>query len=121
MSRFDVEPQALCPFCSSDRVTFLRRVVYSKLVYDLKVTRTGVKRWIIRYASPRNHCLECRKTFYSKTYPTDQKTGHALASWMVYQHVALRLSFCDVTSSLNDIFGYSLERADSEESADSLG
>ena len=29
-----------------------------------------------------------------------------MASWGVYQHVALRLSFDDVALSINDIFGY---------------
>jgi len=102
------EPRSLCPVCGSDRVTTVRRVVYSKLVYDLKVTKRGVKRWIIRYASPRNQCLDCPRTFYSETYPTHQQTGHALASWAVYHHVALRLSFSDVASSINELFGYTL-------------
>ncbi len=105
------EPHSLCPFCGLDRVTSFRRVVYSKLVYDLKVTRNGVKRWIIRYASPRNQCLHCKKTFYSETYPTDQKSGHALSSWAVYHHVALRLSFKDVASSINELFGYTLSES----------
>ena len=79
---------------------------FSKLVFDLKFTRTGVKRWIVKYLSERNVCLACGKTFYSDSYPTHQETGHNLASWAVYQHVALRLSFNDVGLSLNDIFGY---------------
>ena len=78
----------------------------SKLVFDLKFTRTGVKRWVIRYSSQRSQCLRCGKTFYSDSYPTDQKTGHTLASWAVYQHVALRQSFADIALSINDIFGY---------------
>jgi predicted RecB family nuclease len=102
------EPQTRCPFCGSAGVTTFHRVVYSKLIYDLKVTRRGVKRWIIRYTSPRNQCLDCLKTFYSDTYPTHQQSGHALASWAVYQHVSLRLSFSDVASSINELFGYSL-------------
>jgi hypothetical protein len=100
------EPQSRCPFCGSDGVTTFRRVAYSKLVNDLKFTRTGVRRWVVKYSSPRNQCLECLKTFYSESYPTDQKTGHALASWSVYQHVALRLSFGDIALSVNDLFGY---------------
>ena len=103
---FRCEPRSRCPFCGSDLITSFRRVVYSKIVYDLKVTKRGVKRWIIRYASPRNQCLDCLKTFYSETYPTHQQTGHSLASWAVYHHVALRLSFKDVALSINDLFGY---------------
>jgi predicted RecB family nuclease len=95
-----------CPGCGGNRIRPIPSNFYSKLVFDLKFTRTGVKRWIIKYFSERNRCLGCGKTFYSDSYPTDQKTGHNFVSWAVYQHVALRLSFDDVALSINDIFGY---------------
>ena len=95
-----------CPYCGATQIRSIPSNSYSKLVYDLKFTQTGVKRWVIKYFSERNLCLECRKTFYSDSYPTDQKAGHTLASWSVYQHVALRQSFADVALSMNDIFGY---------------
>src|SRR4029078_12527848 len=80
---------------------------FSKLVYDLKFTRTGVKRWVVKYVAERSRCLQCCKSFYSDSYPTNhKKSGHSLESWAVYQHVALRQSFADITSSINDIFGY---------------
>jgi predicted RecB family nuclease len=100
------ETPAYCPACGGNQIRAIRSNRYSKLVFDLKFTRTGVKRWIIKYCSERNLCLQCGKSTYSDSYPTDRKTGHALASWAVYQHVALRLSFDDVAKSINDIFGY---------------
>ena len=51
--------------------------------------------------------MGCGKTFYSTLYPRNLRTGPGLASWAVYQHVALRLSFEDIALSLNDLFGYS--------------
>ena len=82
----------------------------SKLVYDLKFTRNGVKRWVIRYRHRANPVPAMQEELSTPTsYPTHQKTGHALASWAVYQHVALRLSFDDIALSINDIFGYSLQ------------
>src|SRR5271157_5096555 len=101
------EPAVRCPACGGIRLTSLRSHSDSKLVYDLKFTRIGVKRWVVRYSSKRRRCLECKKSFYSDSYPTNQVTGHALASWAVYQHVALRQSFDDITCSVNDVFGYS--------------
>jgi hypothetical protein len=95
-----------CPACGGNQVKPIRSNSYSKLVFDLKFTRTGVKRWIVKYFSERNLCLGCGKSFYSDSYPTGQKIGHNLASWAVYQHVALRLSFKNVGLSINDIFGY---------------
>jgi predicted RecB family nuclease len=101
------DPPASCPACGATQIKSTRSSSDFKLVCDLKFTQTGVKRWVIRYSSRRSQCRRCGKTFYSDSYPTDQKTGHNLASWAVYQHVALRLSFDDVALSVNDIFGYS--------------
>jgi predicted RecB family nuclease len=95
-----------CSACGGDQIRPMRNRSTSKVVLDLKFTRTGVKRWIVKYHTERTLCLECGKTFYSDHYPTDQNTGHNLTSWAVYQHVALRLSFEDVALSVNDIFGY---------------
>jgi len=100
------DPSVHCPDCGATQITSLRSKSHSKLIYDLKFTRTGVKRCVIRYYSQRSQCQRCGRTFYSDTYPKEQKTGHALESWAVYQHVALRQSFADIALSINDIFGY---------------
>ena len=100
------DPPVHCPDCGATQITSLRSKSHSKLIYDLKFTRTGVKRCAIRYYSQRSQCQRCGKTFYSDRYPKEQKTGHALESWAVYQHVALRQSFADIALSIDDIFGY---------------
>ena len=100
------DPSVHCPDCGATQVTLLRSKSHSKLIYDLRFTQTGVKRCVIRYYSQRSQCQRCGKTFYSDRYPKEQKTGHALESWAVYQHVALRQSFADIALSINDIFGY---------------
>ncbi len=97
-----------CPACGATQIRSSRTSAFAKLVYDLKFHGTGVKRWVVRFSSRRGCCGRCGKTFYGDGYPTHQQTGHALASWMVYQHVALRLSFVDVMLSLNDLFGYAM-------------
>ena len=70
---------------------------------------------------PEEPLRKCGKTFYSTLYPKNQKTGHNLASWAVYQHVALRLSFEDIALSINDMFGYSLQRQCRTACPESLG
>src|SRR5262249_24104607 len=59
-------------------------------------------------------CLLCHKTFLPDSYPKGQRTGHGLSSWAVYQHVALKLSFEDVATSVYDLFGYPLSEATSK-------
>src|SRR5262249_1169975 len=77
------------------------------LCHDLRFTSSGVKRWIIRYTSPRYSCLGCTKTFYAAEYRAVMKRfGNNLSSWAIYQHVSLRLSYEDINLSLNDVFGF---------------
>ena len=56
----------------------------------------------------RYRCWDCKKTFLADVYrtvgPSDREES---ASWAIYHHVALRLSYEDVTLSLNDLFGFS--------------
>ena len=100
------DPPDCCPSCGSTQLRLYYSPSYNKLIYDLKFTKAGVRKWVIRYAPQRTRCLGCKKTFYSTLYPSNRKTGHSLESWAVYQHVALRLSFDDIALSMNDIFGY---------------
>lgn len=66
----------------------------------------------MRYQSKRFICGECRASTASDEYPTVRaKVGHGLASWAIHAHVALKQSFRDVTSGINDIFGYSFTYA----------
>jgi predicted RecB family nuclease len=97
-----------CPFCGHSELALYSNQLISKLVYDLKITRNGVKRWVVKYVTKRYRCRRCDRSFHSEDYPTKQpKIGHSLSSWAVYQHVALRQSFADISLSTNDLFGYS--------------
>ena len=95
-----------CPACGATHNTSVRSKPFSKLVYDIKFSRTGVKRWVTRYVAQRYKCSQCSKTFFPDTYPTNRETGHAFVSWAIYHHVALRQSFADIASSMYDIFGF---------------
>ncbi|MCH7686829.1 MAG: ribonuclease H-like domain-containing protein, partial [Planctomycetes bacterium] len=64
-----------------------------RTVKDLRYSDRSVKRWITEYTSFRWHCRKCGASFYSPEYPTKKtKHGHGVASWVVHQHVANRLS-----------------------------
>ena len=51
----------------------------SKLVYDLKFTRTGVKRWVIRYYSQRSSMPALRKDLLLRV--TTQRTRRPATAW----------------------------------------
>lgn len=97
----------VCPACGSGDVRESGRRRYNLVSSDLKYTSSGVKRWVIRYTSLRYYCGICRKTFYADAYRSSRiRLGNNLASWVIYHHVALRHTYEDVNSSLNDIFGF---------------
>jgi predicted RecB family nuclease len=96
-----------CPQCGSDEVRTVSTWHARMRVWDLKFTRSGVKRWVTRYCSLRYACSACRKTFYAAAYRDARiRFGTNLASWVIYQHVALRLTYEDVNLSLNEVFGF---------------
>jgi predicted RecB family nuclease len=96
-----------CPRCGSGEVRTASTWHARMRVWDLKFTRSGVKRRVARYRSLRYACLACKKTFYAAAYrDAIHRVGNNLASWVIYQHVALRLSHQDVTFNLNEVFGF---------------
>ncbi len=110
-SDIQCEPPPRCVFCGHSEITLQSNQSVSKQVLDLKLSRHGIRRWVVKYLTKRFRCVRCKQTFHSEDYPTSQpKIGHNLSSWAVYQHVALRQSFADVASSINDVFGYSFSQ-----------
>jgi Transposase IS66 family/RNase_H superfamily len=97
----------VCPECGGTKVYVFSRLVHQKVIFDLKFTSSGVKRWISRYSSLRYQCEGCKKTFFPDSYYTARhRWGDNLSSWAIYHHVALRQSYEDVSMSLQDLFGF---------------
>lgn len=105
--RVECGKPAHCPECGSTKVHTFRSQRSYKSVYDLKFSRSGVKRWIVKYSSLRYRCWDCRITFNSDEYRTTYLFGPNLSCWAIYQHIALRQSYEDLATSLSDIFGFS--------------
>src|SRR5262249_34677738 len=57
-----------CPRCGSSEVRTVSTWHARMRVWDLKFTRSGVKRWVARYRSLRYACVACKKTFYAAAY-----------------------------------------------------
>jgi hypothetical protein len=77
-----------CPKCHATRFwTYRGR---SHLVYDLKFTRRGMKRWAVRYRYSMYVCSECRAEM--TIYPRSSQYGPNLRTFVVYLLIELRLS-----------------------------
>lgn len=106
--RIECPPPVQCSCCGATRLRTNKGSRQTKVVKDLKFTASGVKRWVIEYATERYICVSCRHTCYSPSYPTNErKIGHNLAVWVVYQQVALRQLCESLVNSVNEVFGYS--------------
>lgn len=56
----DCQRPNLCPKCHSRK--FYQNAKHSKTVLDLKFTRHGIKRWVIKYLYNQYLCQDCGKT-----------------------------------------------------------
>jgi len=61
---FDVPKR--CPLCN--KLSPVKRSEYSRIVYDLKIFKHGIKRWVTKYKSTRCLCKNCNKTFLPPAY-----------------------------------------------------
>jgi predicted RecB family nuclease len=53
-----------CPECKSSSLYRYGRM--KKIVHDIKFSRTGIKRWIVKYTYNRYFCRKCKATFVSQ-------------------------------------------------------
>lgn len=58
--------QKKCPTCKSRKISMY--ISFTRTIYDLRFTTTGVKKWITKFVVRRFRCLKCRKTFFPDDY-----------------------------------------------------
>src|ERR1022692_4040378 len=67
-----------CPGCASNRITMNGR--HSKLLYDLRFSTGGVKRWVSKYIIDHYKCQSCGKRFPSDVYERSEEHTSELQS-----------------------------------------
>lgn len=83
-----------CPRCQKKDIEQIKQL--GRLLIDLKFSRTGVKKWIIKFQSYRYKCRKCGHLFGSENRHRGepQRYGHGLMSWCAYSSF-----FCDMKMS----------------------
>ncbi|MCA1628789.1 MAG: IS66 family transposase [Acidobacteria bacterium] len=98
-----------CPECLS--TSLYKHGTFRKIVYDLKFSRTGVKRWVVRYQFHRYICRTCAATFNAQPQnQTKSKHGLNLLTHIIYQLVELKIPQGTIAHSLNQLFDLRLGR-----------
>ena len=96
-----------CPKCKTKKILKLDRT--SKIVHDLKFSRAGIKRWIVKYSFDRYLCRKCGISFYFQQIPRARSPfGSELVNYVIYQIIELRLPQETIAQSLNQLFDFHL-------------
>ena len=94
-----------CPHCNDIDITRFPEKTHIKVAYDLKISRTGIRRQVIHCAAALHKCKGCEKFFLPKRYKRRDKHFHALKSWAMYHHIAHRISLVNLESICEECFG----------------
>jgi hypothetical protein len=94
-----------CPVCASNKIAMNGR--HSKLLYDLRFTTGGVKRWISRYIIDHYKCRSCGTPFASDVYDwTRHRYGLQLLAYVIYNIIGLHIPQLKLSGSMFKLFGY---------------
>jgi predicted RecB family nuclease len=94
----------LCPRCCSSKIWIAVRV--SHVIFDLKVTRRGIKRWAVRYRYNNFRCGACKAQMTPHT--TDSKYGASLRAYVIYLLIEMRLSHEKIREHIATVFDISI-------------
>lgn len=94
-----------CPGCASNKIQMNGR--HSKLLYDLRFTAGGVKRWISKYIIDHYKCRTCGTPFASDVYDwTRHRYGLQLLAYVIYNIIGLHIPQFKLSGSMFKLFGY---------------
>jgi predicted RecB family nuclease len=92
---------SVCPKCDSTK--FYPNGRFSSVVYDLRFSSAGVKRWVVRRHFKRYQCRSCKNGY--NELPRQERFGTHLKAYVLYQIIELRVSQHAVGRNLGVLFG----------------
>lgn len=94
-----------CPYCTSTDIVRDNPHCLKKLTFDLRITQSGITRVVTECRAKELQCRECGKWFKPKSYLQQQRIGHNLLSWGMHQHIANRITFSNLATTVKECFG----------------
>jgi predicted RecB family nuclease len=96
-----------CPACDSRRILLNGR--HSRLIYDLRFSVGGVKRWVGKYVTVHYKCRDCSISFHSDEYQwTKHRYGPNILAYVIYNIVELHIPQSKLAKIIHRTFGYPL-------------
>jgi predicted RecB family nuclease len=103
----NVDKPDSCPACGTAKLHVAENM--SHVVFDLKFTRRGVKRWTVRYRYRRYRCPACRAQMMN--HRAGSKFGPTLHSYVIYLLIEMRLSAQKISEHVTAVFNVPLFKA----------
>lgn len=101
-----VLPEEFCPKCL-DRSVKTTKKIAKRLIIDLVLTKSGIKKTITEYVGKQSYCGKCNRLYSPpgiRKFGRTQLYGHGVKSWFVYHRVALRLPYEQAANSFHEQF-----------------
>jgi predicted RecB family nuclease len=98
----------VCPKCKSRDICKGKKRE-SKKVLDLKFTKNGIKKWVVRFDANNYQCRSCKHSYLPSKYKGIRISyGHNLRCWSVYHKIVNRQSDRQIEMNLYELFGVSV-------------
>jgi predicted RecB family nuclease len=94
----------VCPKCSVGKM--YRNGIFSHLIHDIRFTKGGARRWVVRQRFYRYHCRKC-KTGHN-ALPRQKRIGAGLRAYVVFSVIELRISQRAVARMMGTLFGFNM-------------
>jgi hypothetical protein len=91
---------ASCASCGETKLWIAKRM--SRVVIDLKFTRGGIKRWVVRYRYNSYRCVACKTEV--TLHPRETKYGQNLRAYVAYLLIEMRLSYKNIREHIAAVF-----------------
>lgn len=104
----DVPLERHCVYCEKK---MSRNGAFWKTQHDLKFTKTGVRRWLVKYRAIRTRCKACGATKIPDAFKKIGKYGHGLISWAIYHNIVNHQTFSKIGHDVEVLFGLQIPRA----------
>jgi predicted RecB family nuclease len=95
----------VCPFCGGVALTQRQDRRLARFAFDLRQSRSGLRRWVTRFTTAWHWCTGCGKRFLPREYLRLDAHGHTLKSWAMYEHVVHRATFLSIERKVKEYFG----------------
>jgi hypothetical protein len=96
-------------YCHRCKATLIYKTgIFRQVVFDLKLSSAGIKRWIVRYLFDRYIFWHCKATFFQ--YERKDKYGPTLRAYLLYQVIELGISQSAAAKALGQLFGLKMPR-----------